>query len=173
VTNAGLFYINDLGPLVQETKPLAKTVDHFKRYGMSLSAVRYAFFRAIGVGRRNGLLFYREFRRMGFTKVENGYHAFLTNMPKRHCEFGASDTKSSFYCDGVQERSLISGEKGVKRAKWLQEIFHREASTSCNRSGMDHKATMESGFFLLDIPGLNYRVHLYDEASKNFRKDLF
>jgi beta-galactosidase len=25
----------------------------------------------------------------------------------------------------------------------------------------------------MDIPGLNYRVHLYHEAYKNFRKGLF
>jgi beta-galactosidase len=31
------------------------------------------------------------------------------------------------------------------------------------------KATMESGFgAVLDVPGLNYRVHLYDEAFAKF-----
>ncbi len=31
------------------------------------------------------------------------------------------------------------------------------------------KAVMESGFgALLDIPGLNYRVHLYEEAHEKF-----
>jgi beta-galactosidase len=61
----------------------------------------------------------------------------------------------------------------VKRAKWLQEIFHREDPTRPVTVGMDQvKATMESGFGLLDIPGLNYRVHLYEEAQ-NFLKGLF
>jgi beta-galactosidase len=35
------------------------------------------------------------------------------------------------------------------------------------------KATMESGFgAVLDVPGLNYQVHLYDEACK-ISWDLF
>jgi hypothetical protein len=40
----------------------------------------------------------------------------------------------------------ISGEKQVKRAKWLQEIFHRKTQRPVT-VGMDQvKATMESGF---------------------------
>jgi hypothetical protein len=36
------------------------------------------------------------------------------------------------------------------------------------------KSYYESGFgALLDVPGLNYRVHLYDEALQNFHKGLF
>jgi beta-galactosidase len=59
---------------------------------------------------------------------------------------------------------------GVKRAKWLQDIFHREDPTRPVTVGMDQvKATMESGFgALLDIPGLNYRLSLYEEAYKRF-----
>jgi beta-galactosidase len=62
------------------------------------------------------------------------------------------------------------GEAGVKRAKWLQEIFHREDPTRPVTVGMDQvKAVMESGFgAIMDIPGLNYRVNLYDEAYKRF-----
>jgi len=62
------------------------------------------------------------------------------------------------------------GAEGVKRAKWLQDIFHREDPTRPVTVGMDQvKATMESGFgALLDVPGLNYRVHLYEEAYKTF-----
>lgn len=62
------------------------------------------------------------------------------------------------------------GSEGVKRAKWLQDIFHREDPTRPVTVGMDQvKAVMESGFgALLDIPGLNYRVNLYDEAFEKF-----
>lgn len=62
------------------------------------------------------------------------------------------------------------GAEGVKRAKWLQDIFHREDPTRPVTVGMDQvKATMASGFgALMDIPGLNYRVHLYEEAYKAF-----
>nr|WP_321405662.1 glycoside hydrolase family 2 TIM barrel-domain containing protein [uncultured Carboxylicivirga sp.] len=62
------------------------------------------------------------------------------------------------------------GSDGVKSAKWLQDIFHREDPTRPVTVGMDQvKAVMESGFgAIMDIPGLNYRVHLYDEAYKRF-----
>ena len=62
------------------------------------------------------------------------------------------------------------GDEGVKRAKWLQDIFHREDPTRPVTVGMDQvKATMESGFgALLDVPGLNYRLHLYEEAYEKF-----
>lgn len=62
------------------------------------------------------------------------------------------------------------GAEGVKRAKWLQETFHREDPTRPVTVGMDQvKAVMQSGFgALMDIPGLNYRTHLYEEAYKTF-----
>ncbi len=62
------------------------------------------------------------------------------------------------------------GAEGVKRAKWLQEVFHREDPTRPVTVGMDQvKNVMESGFgALLDVPGLNYRDHLYEEAYQKF-----
>jgi len=66
------------------------------------------------------------------------------------------------------------GSEGVKRAKWLQDIFHREDPTRPVTVGMDQvEATMESGFgALMDIPGLNYRLHLYEEAYERFPQGL-
>lgn len=66
------------------------------------------------------------------------------------------------------------GAEGVKRAKWLQDIFHREDPTRPVTVGMDQvKATIQSGFgALLDIPGLNYRTHLYEEAYKAFPQGI-
>jgi beta-galactosidase len=62
------------------------------------------------------------------------------------------------------------GAEGVKRAKWLQGLFHREDPTRPVTVGMDQvKAVMQSGFgAVMDIPGLNYRTHLYEEAYKTF-----
>jgi beta-galactosidase len=66
------------------------------------------------------------------------------------------------------------GSEGVKRLKWLQDIFHREDPTRPVTVGMDQvKAVMESGFgAILDIPGLNYRTHLYEEAFEKFPQGL-
>jgi beta-galactosidase len=67
-----------------------------------------------------------------------------------------------------------SGSEGVKRLKWLQDIFHREDPTRPVTVGMDQvKAVIENGFgAILDIPGLNYRTHLYEEAYKSFPQGL-
>ncbi|MCY1721830.1 DUF4982 domain-containing protein [Prolixibacteraceae bacterium Z1-6] len=62
------------------------------------------------------------------------------------------------------------GNEGVKRAKWLQDIFHREDPTRPVTVGMDQVANvMKSGFgAIMDIPGLNYRLPLYGEAYERF-----
>ncbi len=62
------------------------------------------------------------------------------------------------------------GSDGVKRLRWLQDIFHREDPTRPVTVGMDQvKAVMENGFAaILDVPGFNYRVHLYEEAYEKF-----
>ena len=66
------------------------------------------------------------------------------------------------------------GSEGVKRLKWLQDIFHREDPTRPVTVGMDQvKSVMESGFgAILDIPGLNYRDHLYEEAFTRFPQGI-
>jgi beta-galactosidase len=66
------------------------------------------------------------------------------------------------------------GEAGVKRAKCLQDIFHREDPTRPVTVGMDQvKTTMENGFgAIMDIPGLNYRVNLYEDAYKRFPQGI-
>ena len=66
------------------------------------------------------------------------------------------------------------GNEGVKRAKWLQDIFHREDPTRPVTVGMDQvKAVMATGFgAITDIPGLNYRVHLYEEAYERFPQGM-
>ncbi len=66
------------------------------------------------------------------------------------------------------------GSEGVKRAKWLQDIFHREDPTRPVTVGMDQvKAVMKNGFgAIMDIPGLNYRVHLYEDAYEDFPQNF-
>lgn len=62
------------------------------------------------------------------------------------------------------------GFEGAKRAKRIQDIFHREDPTRPVTVGMDQvQNAMKYGFgAVLDIPGLNYRLPLYDEAYKTF-----
>ncbi|WP_246853838.1 DUF4982 domain-containing protein [Rufibacter aurantiacus] len=106
-------------------------------------------------------------------KVKNGYNRFFEEYAEKDIVNLVRATRnhpSIVMWSSGNEVPDQWGAEGVKRAKWLQEIFHREDPTRPVTVGMDQvKATMASGFgALLDIPGLNYRVHLYEEAFQAF-----
>lgn len=106
-------------------------------------------------------------------KVKNGYNRFFEAYAEKDVVNLVNATKnhpSIVMWSAGNEVPDQWGAEGVKRAKWLQDIFHREDPTRPVTVGMDQvEATMASGFgALLDIPGLNYRVHLYDEAYERF-----
>lgn len=106
-------------------------------------------------------------------KVDNGYHLFFEKDVEKDLVNLIHATRNHpcivMWSSGNEVPDQW-GAEGVKRAKRLQDIFHREDPTRPVTVGMDQvKATMESGFgALLDIPGLNYRVHLYEEAFEKF-----
>jgi beta-galactosidase len=121
-----------------------------------------------------GFMFLAEsFDEWAKAKVENGYHLhFNTDAEKDIVNLVQANKNHPcivMWSSGNEVPDQF-GSEGVKRAKWLQEIFHREDPTRPVTVGMDQvKATMQSGFgALMDIPGLNYRVHLYEEANKVF-----
>lgn len=121
-----------------------------------------------------GFLFLAEsFDEWAKPKVENGYHRFFEDYAEKdivNLVHATRNHPSIVMWSSGNEVPDQWGEAGVKRAKWLQDIFHREDPTRPVTVGMDQvKATMESGFgALLDVPGLNYRVHLYEEAFNKF-----
>lgn len=106
-------------------------------------------------------------------KVQNGYNRFFDTDAEKDVVNLVHATRNHpcivMWSSGNEVPDQW-GAEGVKRAKWLQEIFHREDPTRPVTVGMDQvKATMQSGFgALLDVPGLNYRTHLYEEAYKAF-----
>lgn len=121
-----------------------------------------------------GFMFLAEsFDEWAKAKVENGYHLYFNTDAEKDIVNLVRATKNHpcivMWSSGNEVPDQF-GAEGVKRAKWLQEIFHREDPTRPVTVGMDQvKATMQSGFgALLDVPGLNYRVHLYADANKAF-----
>nr|WP_276901880.1 DUF4982 domain-containing protein [Pedobacter kyonggii] len=121
-----------------------------------------------------GFMFLAEsFDEWAKAKVENGYHLYFNTDAEKDIINLVQANKNHpcivMWSSGNEVPDQF-GSEGVKRAKWLQEIFHREDPTRPVTVGMDQvKATMQSGFgALMDIPGLNYRVHLYEEANKVF-----
>ncbi len=106
-------------------------------------------------------------------KVQNGYNLYFEDYAEKdviNLVHATRNHPSIVMWSAGNEVPDQWGNEGVKRAKWLQDIFHREDPTRPVTVGMDQvKAVMESGFgALLDVPGLNYRVHLYEEAFEKF-----
>lgn len=121
-----------------------------------------------------GFMFLAEsFDEWAKAKVKNGYHQFFESDVEKDLVNLIHATRNHpcvvMWSSGNEVPDQF-GAEGVKRAKYLQDIFHREDPTRPVTVGMDRVAqTMKSGFgALLDVPGLNYRLHLYEEAFEMF-----
>lgn len=121
-----------------------------------------------------GLMFLAEsFDEWAVSKVKNGYNRFFETDAEKdvvNLIHATRNHPSIVMWSSGNEVPDQWGTAGVKRAKWLQEIFHREDPTRPVTVGMDQvTATLASGFgALMDVPGLNYRLHLYEEAYEKF-----
>lgn len=110
-------------------------------------------------------------------KMQNGYHRFFDEWAEKDIVNLVHATRNHpcivMWSSGNEVPDQY-GSEGVRRAKYLQDIFHREDPTRPVTVGMDQvKAVMKNGFgAIMDIPGLNYRVHLYEEAHKTFPQGL-
>ncbi len=110
-------------------------------------------------------------------KVQNGYNQFFDEWAEKdvvNLIHATRNHPSIVMWSAGNEVPDQWGSEGVKRLKWLQDIFHREDPTRPVTVGMDQvKAVMESGFgAILDVPGLNYRTHLYEEAYEKFPQGI-
>lgn len=125
-----------------------------------------------------GFLFLAEsFDEWAKPKVDNGYHLYFDTDAEKdvvNLVHATRNHPSIVMWSSGNEVPDQWGSDGVKRAKWLQDIFHREDPTRPVTVGMDQvQATMASGFgALLDVPGLNYRVHLYEDAYEAFPQGM-
>nr|WP_242009157.1 beta-galactosidase GalB [Robertkochia solimangrovi] len=178
----GVCLHHDLGPLGSaiNTSALRRQLTILKDMGCNAirSSHNMPSFEQLELCDEMGFLFLAEsFDEWKVAKVENGYNRFFDEYAERDVVNLVRATRnhpSVVMWSSGNEVPDQWGSEGVKRAKWLQDIFHREDPTRPVTVGMDQvKATMESGFgAILDIPGLNYRVHLYEEAYEKFPQGL-
>ncbi len=110
-------------------------------------------------------------------KMKNGYNLFFEEWAEKDVVNLVHATRNHpcivMWSSGNEVPDQY-GEAGVNRAKWLQDIFHREDPTRPVTVGMDQvETTMKSGFgAVMDIPGLNYRLHLYEDAYEKFPQGM-
>ncbi|SNR56665.1 beta-galactosidase [Lutibacter flavus] len=174
----GVCLHHDLGPLGTAVNKSALRRQLTILKDMGCNAIRSSHnmpsFEQLELCDEMGFMFLAEsFDEWAKPKVENGYNRFFEEYAEKdvvNLVHATRNHPSIVMWSSGNEVPDQWGEEGVKRAKWLQDIFHREDPTRPVTVGMDQvKAVMESGFgALLDVPGLNYRVHLYEEANKKF-----
>ncbi|MFL1013103.1 DUF4982 domain-containing protein [Flavisericum labens] len=174
----GVCLHHDLGPLGTAVNKAALRRQLTILKDMGCNAIRSSHnmpsFEQLELCDEMGFLFLAEsFDEWKKPKVKNGYNRFFDEYAEKDVVNLVRATRNHpcivMWSSGNEVPDQW-GAEGVKRAKWLQDIFHREDPTRPVTVGMDRvKAVMESGFgALLDIPGLNYRIHLYEEAYNKF-----
>ena len=178
----GVCLHHDLGPLgaAINTAALRRQLTILKDLGVDAirSAHNMPSLEQLELCDEMGFMFVAEsFDEWARPKVKNGYSRFFKTDAEKdlvNLIHATRNHPSIVMWSSGNEVPDQHGTEGAKRAKMLQDIFHREDPTRPVTVGMDQvKATMASGFgALLDIPGLNYRVHLYEEAYKSFPQGL-
>ena len=162
----GVCLHHDLGPLgtAVNKAALRRQMQILKDLGCNAirSAHNMPSFEQLELADEMGFLFLAEsFDEWKKPKVKNGYNRFFDDYAEKDVVNLVRATRnhpSIVMWSAGNEVPDQYGSAGVKRALWLQNIFHREDPTRPVTVGMDQvKATMESGFgAILDIPGLNY-----------------
>jgi beta-galactosidase len=178
----GVCLHHDLGPLGAAVNKAALRRQLRILKDMGCDAIRSSHnmpsFEQLELCDEMGLMFLAEsFDEWARPKVKNGYARFFNADAEKdvvNLVHATRNHPSIVMWSSGNEVPDQWGAEGVKRAKWLQEIFHREDPTRPVTVGMDQvKAVMQSGFgALMDIPGLNYRTHLYEEAYKTFPQGI-
>ncbi|GGE32685.1 hypothetical protein GCM10010832_11190 [Psychroflexus planctonicus] len=174
----GVCLHHDLGPLgaAVNTSALKRQLRILKDLGVNAirSSHNMPSLEQLQLCDEMGFLFLAEsFDEWKKPKVENGYHLYFDEYAEKdivNLVHATRNHPSIVMWSSGNEVPDQWGSEGVKRAKWLQDIFHREDPTRPVTVGMDQvQAVMENGFgAIMDIPGLNYRVHLYEEAYEKF-----
>lgn len=178
----GVCLHHDLGPLgaAVNKSALRRQIQIMKEMGANAirSAHNMPSHEQLELCDEMGMMFLAEsFDEWQKPKVKNGYNRFFNEYHEKDIINLVRATRNHpcivMWSSGNEVPDQW-GSEGVKRAKMLQDIFHQEDPTRPVTVGMDQvKAVMESGFgAIMDIPGLNYRTHLYNEAFTRFPQRL-
>lgn len=178
----GVCLHHDLGPIGTAVNKAALRRQMTILKDMGCNAIRSAHnmpsIEQLELSDEMGFLFLAEsFDEWKLPKVKNGYNLYFDEWVEKdivNLIHATRNHPSIVMWSAGNEVPDQWGSEGVKRLKMIQDIFHREDPTRPVTVGMDQvKAVMESGFgAILDIPGLNYRTHLYEEAYKRFPQGL-
>lgn len=110
-------------------------------------------------------------------KCDNGYHRFFNEWAEKDLVNMLHQYRNNpsvvMWSIGNEVPTQWSAD-GYKVAKFLQDICHREDPTRPVTCGMDQvQSVLGNGFAaMLDIPGFNYRVHMYDEAYERLPQNI-
>lgn len=110
-------------------------------------------------------------------KCENGYHRFFNEWAEKDLVNMLHQYRNNpcvvMWSIGNEVPTQWSAD-GYKVAKFLQDICHREDPTRPVTCGMDQvQSVLGNGFAaMLDIPGFNYRAHMYDEAYERLPQNI-
>ena len=102
-------------------------------------------------------------------KCKNGYHRFFDEWAEKDMVNMIHHYRNNpcvvMWSIGNEVPTQCS-EEGYKVASFLQDICHREDPTRPVTCGMDQvTCVLNNGFAaMLDVPGLNYRAHRYQET---------
>ncbi len=174
----GVCLHHDLGPLgaAVNKSAIRRRLKILKDMGADAirSAHNMPSFEILELADEMGFMFLAEsFDEWKKPKVENGYNLYFDDYAEKDIINLVRATRnhpSIVMWSSGNEVPDQWGSEGVKRAQWLQDIFHREDPTRPVTVGMDQvEAVMKNGFgAVMDVPGLNYRVNLYEEAFETF-----
>jgi beta-galactosidase len=174
----GVCLHHDLGPLGSAVNTSALRRQLLILKDMGCDAIRSAHnmpsFEQLELCDEMGFMFLAEsFDEWAVPKVDSGYHRFYEKYAEKDVVNLVRATRNHpsiiMWSSGnevLDQKSAL----GPKRALELQNIFHREDPTRPVTVGMDNvTTTLKTGFgALLDVPGLNYRLPLYEEAYEVF-----
>lgn len=110
-------------------------------------------------------------------KCENGYHRYFGEWAERDMVNMLHQYRNNpsvvMWSIGNEVPTQWSAD-GYRVAKFLQDICHREDPTRPVTCGMDQvQSVLSNGFAaMLDIPSLNYRTHMYDEAYEKLPQNI-